>query len=532
LPGSGAYGPAPMQSPLPESNVVAHPAANERAEAPPARVPPHNFEVEMGLLAALMANNRAFEKVGEFLQGEHFADGRHGRIYEAIRKLIDQGRQANAATLKSYFDRDEELKEIGGADYLARLQANAVTIVNAKDYAQRIFDLYRRRELIGIGTDIVNEAHEFDVEEDSAAKIEKAERALFDLAEKGVAEGGFKDFSKALGAAIDMADVAFKRDSAVTGVTTGFDALNDKLGGLHPSDLSIVAGRPSMGKTALATKIAFNAAKARLEYRDRATAEGLEPDGPEAEGGVVAFFSLEMSAEQLANRLLSEQVEVPSDKIRRGEVRAEDFTLFAQASATLARLPLFIDDTPGLSVTAVRTRARRLKRTHGLSLIVIDYLQLLSGPPGARAEGRVQEISAITRGLKALAKELEVPVVALSQLSRAVEQREDKRPQLSDLRESGTIEQDADVVMFVFREEYYHSRAEPMRRPEEDDSKFNERHQKWMERGNQIHNKAEVIIAKQRHGPIGTVPLKFIGEFTRFEDWPHDDSGSAEYGDD
>jgi replicative DNA helicase len=506
-----------METPA-RDNVVTHPAASERSDAaPPARIPPHNFEIEMGLLAALLANNRAFERVGEIIEPEHFADGRHGRIYAAIRKLVEQGRQANAATLKSYFDRDEELKDIGGAEYLARLQANAVTIINAKDYAERIFDLYRRRELIGIGTDIVNEAHEFDVEEDSSAKLEKAERALFDLAEKGSSEGGFKEFSRALGVAIDMADSAFKRDSAVTGVTTGFDALNDKLGGFHPSDLIIVAGRPSMGKTAFATKIAFNAAQARMRWREENPRLGNEPDPKGAEGGVTAFFSLEMSAEQLANRLLSEQVEVPSDKIRRGEVMASDFEKFAHASATLARLPLFIDDTPGLSITAVRTRARRLKRTHGLGMIVIDYLQLLSGPPDARAEGRVQEISAITRGLKALAKELEVPVVALSQLSRAVEQREDKRPQLSDLRESGTIEQDADVVMFVFREEYYHSRAEPMRRPEEDDSKFNERHQKWMERGNLIHAKAEIIIAKQRHGPIGTVPLKFIGEFTKFD---------------
>jgi replicative DNA helicase len=505
----------PMETPLP-SNVAPFPARSSEEPAP--RIPPHNFEVEMGLLAALLANNRAFEKVSELLQPEHFADGRHGRIYDAIGKLAQKGQQANAATLKNYFEHDGELAEIGGADYLARLQAGAVTIINAQDYAQRIFDLYLRRQLIDIGTDVVNEAFAFDVDSDANTKIELAEQKLFDLAEKGQAEGGFKTFNKALTAAIDMATLAFKRDGAVTGVTTGFTDLDDKLGGLHKSDLIILAGRPSMGKTALATKIAFNAALSRQNWLERATLEGLDKDSPDAEGGVVAFFSLEMSAEQLANRLLSEQVEVPSDKIRRGEVAGEDFPKFVEAAQRLATLPLHIDDTPALSVSAVRTRSRRLKRTHGLGLIVIDYLQLLAPPPGARAEGRVQEISAITRGLKALAKELDVPVVALSQLSRAVEQREDKRPQLSDLRESGTIEQDSDVVMFVYREEYYHSRAEPSRRPEEDESKFNERHQKWQERGEQVMNVAEVILGKQRHGPIGTVRLRFDGQFTKFSD--------------
>ncbi len=487
-------------------------------DAPLQRVPPHNFEVEMGLLAALLANNRAYEKVSELLRPEHFADARHGRIYDAIGKLAQKGQQANAATLKNYFEHDGELAEIGGAEYLARLQASAVTIINAQDYAQRIFDLYLRRELIDIGTDVVNEAYAFDVDSDANAKIESAEQKLFDLAEKGQAEGGFKTFNNALTAAIDMATLAFKRDGAVTGVTTGFADMDDKLGGLHKSDLLIVAGRPSMGKTALATKLAFNAALARQQWLEQATREGRDLNDPEADGAVVAFFSLEMSAEQLANRLLSERVEIPSDKIRRGEVAGEDFPKFVQAAQELASLPLHIDDTPALSVSAVRTRARRLKRTHGLGLIVIDYLQLLSPPPGMRAEGRVQEISAITRGLKALAKELDVPVMALSQLSRAVEQREDKRPLLSDLRESGTIEQDADVVMFVYREEYYHSRAEPGRRPEEDESKFNERHQKWQERGEQIMNIAEVILGKQRHGPIGTVRLRFDGQFTKFSD--------------
>jgi replicative DNA helicase len=500
------------------TNVAFLPTRAADETAPPARIPPHNFEVEMGLLAALLANNRAYEKVSELLRPEHFADARHGRIYDAIGKLAQKGQQANAATLKNYFEHDGELADIGGADYLARLQASAVTIINANDYAQRIFDLYLRRELIDIGTDVVNEAYEFDVETDANAKIESAEQKLFDLAEKGQVEGGLRTFNSALTAAIDMATLAFKRDGAVTGITTGFADMDDKLGGFHKSDLIIVAGRPSMGKSALAAKLAFNAALARQKWTERAILEGLDRDAPDAEGGVVAFFSLEMSAEQIANRLLSEQVEIPSDKIRRGEVAGEDFPKFVQAAQELATLPLHIDDTPALSVSAVRTRARRLKRTQGLGMIVIDYLQLLAPPPGTRAEGRVQEISAITRGLKALAKELDVPVIALSQLSRAVEQREDKRPQLSDLRESGTIEQDADVVMFVYREEYYHSRAEPGRRPDEDESKFNERHQKWQERGEQIMNVAEVILGKQRHGPIGTVRLRFEGQFTKFSD--------------
>ncbi len=498
------------------TNVAFLPTRAADETAPPARMPPHNFEVEMGLLAALLANNRAYEKVSELLRPEHFADARHGRIYDAIGKLAQKGQQANAATLKNYFEHDGELADIGGADYLARLQASAVTIINANDYAQRIFDLYLRRELIDIGTDVVNEAYEFDVETDANAKIESAEQKLFDLAEKGQVEGGLRTFNSALTAAIDMATLAFKRDGAVTGITTGFADMDDKLGGFHKSDLIIVAGRPSMGKSALAAKLAFNAALARQKWTERAILKGLDRDAPDAEGGVVAFFSLEMSAEQIANRLLSEQVEIPSDKIRRGEVAGEDFPKFVQAAQELATLPLHIDDTPALSVSAVRTRARRLKRTQGLGMIVIDYLQLLAPPPGTRAEGRVQEISAITRGLKALAKELDVPVIALSQLSRAVEQREDKRPQLSDLRESGTIEQDADVVMFVYREEYYHSRAEPGRRPDEDESKFNERHQKWQERGEQIMNIAEVILGKQRHGPIGTVRLRFEGQFTKF----------------
>ena len=335
--------------------------------------------------------------------------------------------------------------------------------------------------------------------------IESAEAKLFELARTGATDRGFVKLEKALAVSIRMAEEAHKRDSHITGVTTGLRDMDRKMGGLQRSDLIILAGRPSMGKTALATNMAFNAAHAHFKSEGR-------------EGSGVAFFSLEMSAEQLATRLLGDFSSVPSDKIRRGEIKTEDFTKFVEASQTLSRVPLYIDDTPALSVSGLRTRARRLKRmVPHLGVIVIDYLQLLHGSAKS-AENRVQEVSEITRSLKALAKELDIPVLALSQLSRAVEMREDKTPQLADLRESGSIEQDADVVMFVYREEYYHARAEPTRRDNEDESKFNDRCSRWMQRGEEIRNIAQVVIAKQRHGPIGTVELHFDGQFTRFSD--------------
>ncbi|MBL8697347.1 MAG: replicative DNA helicase [Alphaproteobacteria bacterium] len=488
----------------------------------PVRTPPVNFEAEQQLLGALLANNKAYERVVEFLLPQHFADDRHARIFEAIGQLINRGVVANPVTLKNRFEQDQTLTEIGGAQYLARLASSVVAIINAGDYAKIIHDLYLRRQLIGLGADIVNDA--YATSEDVAAReqMEAAEQKLFELARNGETEGGFKEFRTALKTAIDMAEQAYKRDGNITGVTTGLRDMDKKLGGFHPSDLVILAGRPSMGKTALATKMAFSAARA---YEERVSEDGAREV---VNGAKVAFFSLEMSAEQLATRLLSEVTEIPSDKIRRGEVRGEDFPRFVQAAQELHRLPLYIDDTPALSISALRTRSRRLARTTGLGLIVIDYLQLLTLPANMRPESRVQEISAITRGLKAIAKELNVPILALSQLSRAVEQREDKRPQLADLRESGTIEQDADVVMFVFREEYYHSRAEPGRRENEDESKFQDRHEQWVERGNQIHNVAEVIIGKQRHGPIGTVRVFFDGTYTKFDNL----ADSERYGDD
>ncbi|MGQ9370773.1 replicative DNA helicase [Azospirillum sp. ST 5-10] len=473
--------------------------------APDYRTPPHNEEAEQALLGAILVNNKAYEKVGDFLKPPHFYDPVHQRIFEAIVKMIDRGQIANPVTLKPYFENDPALAGEGGASYLAELAANVVTVINAADYGRTIHDHFLRRQLIEVGTDMVNEAFRHDLDSNAMDQIAEAEKQLFDLASTGEVQGGFVSFSESVKIAIEMAETAFRRSSHVTGVTTGLMDIDRKMGGLHPSDLVILAGRPSMGKTALATNIAFNAAKAYM----RSTGQ---------EGAAVGFFSLEMSAEQLATRILADETQVPGDKIRRGEIRDTDFPKFVQASQELARVPFYVDDTPALSVAAVRTRCRRLKRTQGLGLVVVDYLQLLRGSSSRGAENRVQEISEITRGLKAIAKELDLPVLALSQLSRAVELREDKRPQLADLRESGSIEQDADVVMFVFREQYYLERAEPSRRPDEGDDKFNDRYQRWQQRLGEVHNTAEVILAKQRHGPIGTVRLFFDGQFTKFGD--------------
>jgi replicative DNA helicase len=472
-----------------------------------ARQMPHNVEAEQGLLGALLIDNRAMERVSEFLRAEHFYTPAHGRIYSVITKVIERGQVATPVTLKAAFADDEDLTHLGGAAYLADLAASVVTILNVEDYGRAIFELHLRRELIALGSEMVNTAHVHDIDQPPTEQIEAAEKKLFELATVGDVGTGFIAFSQSLSKAIGMAEAAYRRESHITGVTTGLADLNRKLGGMQPSDLLILAGRPSMGKTALATNMAFNAAQAHADSRGK-------------EGAMVAFFSLEMSAEQLATRILAERSEVPSEKIRRGEVRDVEFRRFVEASQKLASVPLYIDDTPALSIAQVRTRARRLKRQYGLGLIVIDYLQLLRGTgSGSRGpENRVQEISEITRGLKAIAKELSVPVLALSQLSRAVEQREDKRPQLSDLRESGTIEQDADVVMFVFREEYYVERDVPTMLRDESQDKFNDRYARWQERLKNAHQVAEVIIGKQRHGPIGTVKLHFAGEFTRFGD--------------
>lgn len=459
------------------------------------RLPPHSLEAEQALLGALLHNNLTFERVGEFLRPEHFSDPTHARIFEAISHLIGRGHIADPITLKEYFDRDNTLQEVGGGQYLAQLAGSVISIINTEDYGRKIYDFYLRRQLIDVGEGIVNEAHTYDLDISATNQIELAEKKLFDLATVGQQERGLQIFSSALKQALTNAEVAYKRDSHVVGVTTGFKKLDEWLGGFHPSDLVILAGRPSMGKTALATNLAFNAARAALEKK---------------EGAAVAFFSLEMSSEQLANRILGQEAGLSSDLIRRGDIGKSDFPKLVEVSSRLNSIPFFIDDTPALSVPALRTRARRLMRQTGLGMIVIDYLQLLSSPGRKSAENRVVELSEITRGLKALAKELNVPVLALSQLSRAVEQRDDKRPQLADLRESGSIEQDADVVMFIYREEYYLSR----KKPTGSDDKVAE----WERSMKAVEKIAEVIMAKQRHGPIGTVQLHFEGRLTKFSD--------------
>jgi replicative DNA helicase len=490
-------------------------------ELVPPREPPHNFEAEQALLGSILVNNAAYHRVAEFLKGEHFADPLHGKLFDSLARLIERGQVVSAVTLKTYIENDDDMKAAGGAPYLAGLAAASVHVIDAGEFGRLVHDLFLLRELIDLGQNVVNGAFKPTLEETAIEQIEIAEKKLYDLASVGQTDGGFKPFRAALTEAMVAAEAAYNRAGQLTGVATGLHQLDQLLGGLHRSDLLILAGRPSMGKTALATNIAFNAVKAYKEEHG--------PNGKPkvTDGAVVGFFSLEMSAEQLANRILSEQSGISSEKIRKGEIMPADFDRVIQVSQELEHLNLFIDDTPALSIAALRTRARRLKRTRGLGLLVVDYLQLLNPSGKSRPENRVQEVSEITRGLKTLAKELDVPVIALSQLSRAVEQREDKRPQLSDLRESGSIEQDADVVMFVYREEYYLTRTEPARRAEESDQKFNERHDDWRQRCEQTYGKAEVIVAKQRHGPTGIVRLSFEGSITKFDNLPADGDGPS-----
>ena len=474
------------------------------------RTPPHNFEAEKALLGTLMANNNAHDRVSDFLQPEHFADPAHGRIFEAISKLLDAGQIADPVTLMNFFEQDDSLADLAGSDYLAELAASMVSIINARDYGQIVYDLHLKRQLIDFGEQVVNRAFSPEVDDAAMLQIGSAEQQLYDLAMTGELEGGFQSFDTSIKEAIERAEIAHQRDGHLAGVGTGLRDIDKLLGGLHPSDLVILAGRPSMGKTALATNIAFNAAS---DYEVEFDANGNKHT---INGAVVGFFSLEMSAEQLAARILSEQTEIASDKMRRGELTNPEFDKLAACATQLRSLPIFIDDTPALSVNLLRSRARRLKSQHNLGLVIVDYLQLMQG--NSRTDNRVLEIGEITRGLKTLAKELEVPVLALSQLSRAVEQREDKRPQLSDLRESGTIEQDSDVVSFVFREAYYLERGEPTQRQDESPDKYVERHDRWQTLSDEMKNRAELIIAKQRHGPTGKVDLYFDGMYTRFAD--------------
>jgi replicative DNA helicase len=471
-------------------------------QPPEAEALPHNIEAEQQLLGAILTNNDIYDRIAQVVRAEHFFEPVHRRIYEVAVAKIQKNALASPVTLKAYLEDDGGLKELGGPAYLARLAGAAISAFAARDYAQMIYDMAVRRELIQLGQDIAAQAHAVVVDNDPRDQIVAAEQRLYTLGEQGHAERGFVSFLKAVTDAVQMANAAYQRDGGLAGISTGLVDLDKKLGGLHKSDLLILAGRPSMGKTSLATNIAFNIARV---YK-----RGLLTDGSEGavSGGVVGFFSLEMSSEQLAARILSEAAEVPSEQIRRGDMTEAEFRRFVEAAKALESCPLYIDDTPALPISQLAARARRLKRTHGLDVLIVDYLQLVRGT-GRGETNRVQEVSEITQGLKAIAKELNLPVIALSQLSRQVENREDKRPQLSDLRESGSIEQDADVVMFVYRDEYYKERE----KPGEDNL---EAMAKWQETMERVHGKAEVIIGKQRHGPIGTVELSFEGRFTRF----------------
>ena len=479
------------------------------------RVMPHNEEAEKALLGALLVNNEVLGRVEHLLEPEHFFVTVHGRIYGACRQIVERGLVANPITLRTLFEKDEALTQAGGAGYLAHLASAAATIINAKDYARQIHDHHVRRQLIQIGEDVVNDAFEHVAHETALDQVERAERALFDLAEYGLRDRDFRHLREITIETLKMMEAAFRRDTAMVGVATGLSDLDDLLGGLHPSDLAILAARPAMGKTALATNIAYHAAS---RYRTETDDEGRTRL---VDGAAVGFFSLEMSAEQIVTRILAEVSRVPSDILRRGNIQQRDFDALVAASQKITDLPLHIDDTPALTVQSLRSRARRLKRRHGLSLLVVDYLQLLRGESKAAGENRVQEVSEVTQGLKALAKELDLPVLALSQLSRAVEQREDKRPLLSDLRDSGSIEQEADVVMFIYREEYYLGRQQPQPKAGEDeqsDAQYRARLERWQQKMDKKRGITEVIVAKHRHGTTGDIEIHFDAATTKFSD--------------
>ncbi|MEO0637156.1 MAG: replicative DNA helicase [Pseudomonadota bacterium] len=486
------------------------PADEDQASAAPEayRQAPHNIEAEQALLGAILVNNEAYYRVSDYLLADHFYEPLHREIYQVVADLIRQNKIANPVTIKTFLPADEKVGDMTVAFYLARLAAEAPTILNAGDYGQSIYDLATRRSLITIGEDMVNIAYDAPVDLQPTDQIEDVERRLFSLAESGRADQGFIGFGEAIGTAIDMAAAAFQRDGGLSGISTGISTLDRKVGGLQRSDLIIVAGRPGMGKTGLATSVALNIAKS---YRGTVTADGQTVA---EDGGIVGFFSLEMSAEQLATRIISAEAGVSSEEIRRGKITERDFEQLTMASRQLNELPFFIDQTGGISIAQLAARARRLKRQRGLDVMVVDYIQLMQGS-AKNSANRVQEVTEITTGLKALAKELNVPIVALSQLSRQVESREDKRPQLSDLRESGSIEQDADVVLFVFREEYYVQQLEP-------DQSDADKYAEWMAKMEKAHGKGDVIIAKQRHGPTGIANLAFEAKFTRFSDLAQD----------
>jgi len=468
------------------------------------RTAPHNIELEQALLGAILVNNEAFYRVSDFLEPRHFFEPIHQKLYEIAASLVRVGKTATPITLKTFLPSDLDVAGLTASQYLARLAAEATTVINASDYGRTIYDLAIRRALILIGEEVVNAAYDAPADERPRDQIEQAERSLYELAETGRYGGGFQRFAQALTTAVEMAALAYQRDGKLSGLATGIRDLDRMMGGLQKSDLVILAGRPGMGKSSLATNIGYNVARA---WEGKVRADGHVES---TNGGIVGFFSLEMSAEQLATRIISEQTEIASHRIRRGEINTEEFDRVAEAAHEMQRIPFYIDETGGLSVAQLAARARRLKRQRGLDLLVIDYIQLLQGSSRRAQEGRVQEVTEITTSLKALAKELDIPILALSQLSRAVENRDDKRPQLSDLRESGSIEQDADVVMFVFREEYYLKNKEPRSGTVE--------YFQWQTEMDAVRGRAEVIIGKQRHGPTGTVAMQFKADVTRFSD--------------
>lgn len=474
------------------------------------RQAPHDIEIEQALLGAILINNDALDRVASFLEPVHFYSTLHARVYESMRLLIAGGKVVTPLTLKGYFANDVAFLEAGGKTYFERLAEECPTVINVADYGQAIFDFATRRELIQIGEDLVNTAYDSPMDMPPQAQVEEAEKALYSVSEKGRYGGGFVSMRSALNDAVKAAETAHRRQSQTTGVPTGFKLLDWMLGGLQPSDLIIIAGRPGMGKTALATNIAVHAARQKMENPQ---------DGA---GAAVAFFSLEMSAVQLATRVMSEFAQVPSEQIRRGKVPEEKFYDIVDAVKLIENMPLYIDDSPGLAMAQIAARCRRMKRDKktGLDMIVVDYLGLIAPSGSKRAENRVQEVTEITKGLKNLAKELNIPVIALSQLNRGVDARDDKRPVLSDLRESGSIEQDADVVIFVYREEYYLKTREP-------DMTDVKKYAEWQSKMERTHGKAEVLVEKHRHGPTGSITLAFNGEFTRFDNLAREEETGA-----
>jgi len=468
---------------------------------------PQNIEAEQSLIGSVLFDNKVLEDLPTNFATRHFFDPLHATIFDACIFLIDNGRLADPLTLKSYLKQDDLQRDMDIEKYLSELREGVVSLSKAKFYAEEIRNCYVRRSLIRIGDELINKSVNPTIDITPDQEISNTEEQLYNLAEKDQINSGPLDFKSVLASATNQINEAYNRKGKLSGIDTGFSGLNRQLGGLNKSDLLVLAGRPAMGKTALATNIGFNAAKSsKLEKNES-----------------ILIFSLEMSAEQLAQRILAEQSTIDSHKLRSGDLNETEFSKLVSTQNDILNLPFFIDDTPAISVGQIASRARRLKRTHGLSLIIIDYIQLIQGSKASESQGRVQEVSNITRGLKSLAKELNVPILALSQLSRAVEQREDKRPILADLRESGSIEQDADVVMFVYREEYYLDKSEPTQRDNENQESFNERFLKWQDRRNMAEGKAEIIISKQRHGPTGIVQVQFEAKFTRFMDLVQDD---------